>query len=139
MTRSFDILEHTADIGFHAEADTLAELFEEAAHAMLEIAADRSAVCVAATRQIDVTGPNLADLLVNFLSELLYLLDADRFVPVTVAIESVTSTAVRARLAGEPRDPARHPWRLIVKAVTYHGLDVSVHDGRWHATVFLDV
>jgi len=46
---------------------------------------------------------------------------------------------VEAVLVGEPRSAARHRWSLIVKAVTYHGLEVREHDGAWTARVFLDI
>jgi SHS2 domain-containing protein len=47
--------------------------------------------------------------------------------------------ALHATLHGEPRDPARHPWRLIVKAVTYHRLAVQPSAAGWEARVFLDI
>ena len=136
---SFEILEHTADVGFRARGATAAELFEHAADAFLTIAADRHRVVAREALEITVDGDDLPSLLVNFLEELLYLFDAGRFVPVRVQVLEITGNAVRARLSGEPRDPARHPWRLIVKAATYHGIEVGEHAGHWEARVFLDV
>ena len=136
---SFEILEHTADVGFRARGASVAELFEHAAEALLAIAAERRHAEVRETLDVTVDGDDLPSLLVNFLEELLYLFDTGRFVPVRVQVEEVTGSSLRARLSGEPRDPARHPWRLIVKAATYHGLEVGEHEGRWHARVFLDV
>ena len=40
---------------------------------------------------------------------------------------------------GGPRDPERHSWELIVKAVTYHQLKVHQKNGRWEPEVFLDI
>jgi SHS2 domain-containing protein len=135
----FAVLEHTADIGFMAEAETPALLFETAALAMLDIAADTRAVEARAQLAIDVAGEDFGALLVNFLSELLYLFDTGRFVPLRLRVEAISPTAVTARLTGESRDPARHPWKLIVKAVTYHGLEVADRGDGWTARVFLDV
>jgi SHS2 domain-containing protein len=60
-------------------------------------------------------------------------------VPAHVAVDRLGPEKLDARLIGEPRDPARHPWRLIVKAVTYHGLEVTSYGGTWRARVFLDI
>jgi SHS2 domain-containing protein len=40
---------------------------------------------------------------------------------------------------GEPRDPKRHPWTLILKAVTYYELRVEQRNDRWESQVFLDI
>ena len=135
----FEVLEHTADVGFSAEAPTPALLFETAALALFEIAADTAAAEARTSLPVEVTGEDYPSLLVNFLSELLYLFDTGRFVPAQVRVEAVSPTAISARLSGQARDPARHPWKLIVKAVTYHGLEVVDRGDRWTARVFLDV
>jgi Archease protein family (MTH1598/TM1083) len=45
---------------------------------------------------------------------------------------------VRARLIGETRDPVRHLWKLIVKAITYHQIQ-GEPNARWESTVLVDV
>lgn len=90
-------------------------------------------------RPLRVEGDDVPSLLVNFLAEILSLFDAGHFAPARVEVARVTPTAVEATLVGEPRSPARHRWSLIVKAVTYHGLEVREHDGAWTARVFLDI
>jgi SHS2 domain-containing protein len=135
----FEILEHTADVGFAAEAPGPERLFEAAAQAFIEIAIEREAIAQSDALQIEVAGDDLPSLLVNFLEEMLYLFDTARFAPAAARVETVSPTRLRANLLGEARDPARHRWKLIVKAVTYHGLEVQERDGRWSARVFLDV
>jgi SHS2 domain-containing protein len=139
VQQNFEILEHTADVGFRARGATAAELFQHAADAFLFIACDRAEARERETLPVVVDGDDLPSLLVNFLEEILYLFDAGRFATVRVSVDEITCSMVRARLHGEPRDPARHPWKLIVKAVTYHGLEVGEHAGRWEARVFMDV
>jgi SHS2 domain-containing protein len=139
MPGTHEILEHTADIGFEARADSLAGLFAEAAAALLSIAVATDAVTPRDTYFLEASGDDRAALLVNFLSEILYLFDSDTFAPASCQVDDVGDTRVAARLVGERRIPGRHRWKLIVKAVTYHGLEVVEHDGRWVARVFLDV
>jgi SHS2 domain-containing protein len=139
MTMGFEILAHTADVGFEARAATPAALFREAARALIAIAFDEAAIAGRDVRPVDVTGDDYPSLLVNFLDELLYLFDAGGFAPRDCTVDAVGPTRILARLHGEPRVPDRHRWKVIVKAVTYHGLDVSHDEAGWRARVFLDV
>ncbi len=139
MATGFTILEHTADVGFEARGETAAAMFEQAAAALLSIAVDDRDLGGSARWSLAVRAPDYPSLLVNFLEEILYLFDTGRFAPRSCEVTDLDSTSVAATLVGEPRDPRRHPWRLIVKAVTYHGLEVTEHDGTWVGRVFLDV
>jgi SHS2 domain-containing protein len=139
MSEPFEILDHTADTGFRAWGDTLAELFENSARAMMAIAAETSAAEERAEKTIEIEGEGLDSLLVNWLSEILYLFDTNAFAPKEFRVEQVTPTRLKARLVGEPRDPQRHPWTLIVKAVTYYELKVEQRNNRWESQVFLDI
>ena len=42
-------------------------------------------------------------------------------------------------LSGEKLDPDRHPIKILIKAVTYHGLEVTRQQGEWHADVVFDI
>ena len=135
----YEILEHTADIGFRATAATPAELFRNAALAMMAIAVDPATLSGNQEKNVDVSGDGYPDLLVNWLSEVLYLFDSDEFAGRDFRIDEIDENHLRAALIGEPRDPQRHTWELIIKAITYHQLKVEKADGRWQAEVFLDI
>jgi SHS2 domain-containing protein len=138
-TAGFTILEHTADVGFEARGDTAAGLFEQAVAALVSIAVDDTNLTTGARWPIAVTGPDYASLLVNFLEEVLYLFDTGHFAARSCEVTQIDETHVSAALVGEPRQLGRHPWKLIVKAVTYHDLEVTERDGTWVGRVFLDV
>ena len=136
----FEVLEHTADVGFRCWGADPGELFVNAARAMLDIAADTSRVEPAKELIFGVSGEDYETLLVNWLNQLVYAFDADMFVPVVYHVRQIKPTTLVCDCQGEKRDPARHPWKLIVKAVTYHDLEVAqLEDGRWTARVILDV
>jgi SHS2 domain-containing protein len=150
MSASFTILEHTADIGFSAWGATVEELFENSARAMMAIAAEACQAETPEERHVEVTGEDYESLLVNWLSEVLYLFDSEEFAAADFHVDTIaaakTNTGsqdeparLRARLAGEKRDPARHRWSLIVKAVTYYEIEVVERNGRWESRVFLDI
>jgi SHS2 domain-containing protein len=135
----FEVLEHTADVGFRAWGRDPGRLFVAAARAMFSIAAELGEVRPRETREIAVEGEDNESLLVNWLSELISLFDAGLFAPCSYEVLEISETRFVCRCQGEPRDPAHHPWKLIVKAVTYHQLQVVQRNGRWEATVFLDI
>jgi SHS2 domain-containing protein len=139
MAEAFTILEHTADVGFLARGATAAELFANAARALMSIAAGPASIAPVENREVEVRGHDYESLLVNWLSEILYLFDTGRFAAGEFEVLDVTPARLRARLHGEPRRPGDHPWRLIVKAITYHQIEVAERNGRWEGRVFVDV
>ena len=139
MSEPFEVLEHTADIGFRAWGATAAELFENAAQAMMSIAAETETIDPRGEVSIQATGEDYESLLVNWLGEVLYRFDAGLFAASKFRVDKIEPTTLEGRLVGEARDPARHRWKLIVKAVTYHDIEVFERDGRWESRIFLDI
>jgi SHS2 domain-containing protein len=139
MTVRFEILEHAADVGFRAGGRSLEELFENAALAVESIAMDIAAVEPRTEYLLAADGEDRESLLINWLSEIVYYIDGPRVAMCRFEISELSATSVRGKGWGEPRDPIRHPVRIVVKAVTYHQLRVQEEDGRWVAQVFLDI
>ena len=73
----FEVLEHTADVGLKAYGATLPELFVNAARGMIALALEPQEVRPAQCRPLAARGEDLEELLVHFLSEILYALDAE--------------------------------------------------------------
>src|SRR5207302_3039779 len=63
----YEIVEHTADIGFRVEGRDLAQLFARAALALHDVIADTDAARPAVERPIGVEGRDVEDALVRFL------------------------------------------------------------------------
>jgi SHS2 domain-containing protein len=135
----FEVLEHTADIGFRATGATAGELFRNAARAMMAIAVDPSTLSGGEAKAVEVSGDGYPDLMVNWLSEVLFLFDSNEFAGRDFRVDSIDPNHLLATIIGEPRDPRRHAWELIIKAVTYHQLKVEEGNGYWEAEVFLDI
>ncbi|MFN0168764.1 MAG: archease [Bryobacteraceae bacterium] len=135
MDRRFELLEHTADVGFRAFGSAPAELFENAARALLSFTDGETEPNE--TRTLEIGGEDYESLLINWLSELLYLFDSGEFAFRTPVVGEISPRFLRARIEGNPR--TRESWRLIVKAVTYHQIEVREVGGHWEATVYLDV
>ena len=138
MARSFEVFEHTADVGIVARGDTVEDIFAAAAEGMLSFIIRGEDVRPRETRRRTVEADEQEGLLVAWLNDLLLLLNADAFVPKDVQVVECTDVRLVADVRGEPVDPARHHFRLDVKAATYHQLGIS-RDNGWSARVIFDV
>jgi len=135
----FEVLEHTADAGIVAYAGSLEELFANAAAGMFSLMADLDSVHPAEQRDIAIEARDRETLLVRWLTELLYYLDAEEMLFCRFEVEEATETRLRARAFGERIDPGRHRLHFGVKAVTRHMLEVTPEDGGYRARVLFDI
>jgi SHS2 domain-containing protein len=133
----------TSDLTFRARGATAAELFTAAADALLAATVERpEAVRDRIERRIELTDERLDWLLRRFLSELVYLRDAERLLLRVRRIEIDGGGEIRlsATLAGEPFDLVRHTPANEVKAITAYDLSARRDpDDVWRARVTLDV
>jgi SHS2 domain-containing protein len=132
----------TSDLTFEAEGRTLAELFAACAEALLAATVERpDAVRARETRSLTLADERLDWLLRRFLSELIFLRDAEGLLLRARRIEASDggSPTLSAELAGEPLDLARHGSGTDVKAVTAHNLRVTSDAAGFSARVTLDV
>ncbi len=129
----------TADIGLWATGPTPATLLEGLGLALYALLAEPRRVRPREERVVTAAGRDPAELTVAFLSELLVLAESDGFLGRRIVARTAgrPCTSVRARVAGERYDPARHVARTEVKAVTYHDLLFDPAAGR--ARVIVDL
>ncbi len=132
--KPFEEIEHTADWAFRAFGATLPELFENAARALfsLEGAAEQPTTV---TRDVEVEGIDYESLLVNWLSELLFLQETRGETYHHFTIAAVTPTSLSAQIEGGPAGPLNK----YIKAVTYHNLEIKQTPEGWQATKVVDV
>lgn len=141
---TYRFLPHTADVLVAIEAPTFAELFQEATAVARRLLAGESPVAASVARTVSVSGTSLDDLLFEYLRELLYQFNTDRFVPARLELDQLNVTragpaALAGTVFGEPFDPLRHETQPEVKAVTRHGLRVTDTDGGFRAEILFDV
>jgi SHS2 domain-containing protein len=135
----FEILEHTADVGIVAHGASLEETFANAAAGMFAIMVDLDGVRPLEERRIDVEGRDREGLLVRWLTELLYYVDAEEMLFSRFAVEEIGDRQLRARVWGERIDREHHELHAGVKAVTRHMLEVGPEDGGYRAQVLFDI
>ncbi len=135
-------LDHTADVGFELEAPSLEELFEEARRGLLLVMFERPPDRGGERETVRLSAPDLEMLLVRWINELAYLVQARGLVPTgsePEIREDGGSFVLEAHLAGTELDPEVQGWQGEVKSATFHGLEVKRENGTWSARVILDV
>ena len=139
MLSGFKILEHPADVGIEASGASLKEAFEYVATGLMSIILDPSLVEVQESKIIKLRASDPEQLLVRWLSEILYLFDGKGFVPKEFSISALSPTSLTALIRGEQFSATMHRTRLDVKAVTYHQVMVREENGGACVRVFLDI
>ena len=146
MRKDFEQLPHMADIKLRAYGKTLTELFTNALIGMFQsirphaygcsVQNDR-VVCEQLTifRTVDLSAKSVDLLLVELLSEALYLSDVHNEAYLGVIVDEISHTNIKATLQGVTVDGFDEE----IKAVTYHGLKVEQTDGEWVAEVLFDI
>lgn len=139
VSAGWEILEHTADTGFRVRAGSLPALLELAAEALCGVALDCSNAASKEARTVRAEGADPESLLVNWLNEVLWVIDGARLAPAKIRVFEASAHEVSGVVEGEPRDDARHPPLIVVKAATYHQLKVLQSSDGWVAEVYLDI
>ena len=84
-------------------------------------------------------GDSLETLLVNWLNELIYILDTNSFLAREIDIKELTHKKISGDLWGEEIDRERHRLGTEAKAATYHNLSIKKNKGNWMIKVIFDV
>jgi len=139
---TYRLLEHTADLGIEASADSLDEIFAECLRALTDCLTRLDRVVSVKTRDLDLAAPDLPQLMVDFLSEAVYLHEAEGLVlaDANVAVEKTPEGwSLSGVVSGETFDIERHGLKTLIKGVTYHQLSVQSHEGKWVARIIFDI
>ena len=153
--KKYEILEHKADLKIRAFGKTKEELFLNMLLGMTnglrpEIKNKKSKTKLSfmkakvkkrtnsssPIKKIKVKSLNSETLLVDFLSEVLYLIQVNREIYNDIKFKKCTNTEIEGKLLGQKVERFGED----IKAVTYHGLEIRRRkDGTREATVLFDI
>ena len=127
-------IEHTAELELAIEAATEEDVFRQAVAAFAELV-DGGNGTEPVERRIELAADETSELLADMLDELVWLADAQGFVPAQVTEIALEGRELSATVRGHQGNP-----RPIVRAATRHRLALErLAGGRWQARVVLDV
>jgi SHS2 domain-containing protein len=140
--QGFTFVDHTADVAARLRGATLDELFGAAAGALTAAITVPEAVAPRQSLAVTLEAEDLELLLVDWVGELLFLFETEQFL-VAAARPRVTEHDRRwridAEISGETRDAARHPIKVLVKAVTFHGLRIERRADAYETLLVFDI
>lgn len=136
---SFEIIEHTADIGIKVKSSTLAGLFKCAGLAIADISTEKQKTQYPKKHKIVIRqkADNLEELFVNWLNELLSVSSVEALIFKNIQINQINENSVDAVAIGS--DIRNYKLNTEIKAATYHQLKVKKTGRIWQAEVIFDV
>jgi len=129
----------TADGGFTVWAPDQAGLFEQAGIALLSFMTDINRIKAHKYFEVRLSAETIEDLLVQWLNELIYLIDVHTIFFSSFSICEANAEKIVAKVGGETINPRKHLLLAEVKAATYHNLVVTREANSFQATVILDL
>jgi len=132
----YEEIEHTADVGIRAHGRSLDELFANAAEGMFSLIADLAAVKPVGEIEVRLQAEDISTLFLRWLTELFYLHETQRLLFSSFDVH-IVGTSLQGHARGEAIDKKRHELKLVIKAVTRHGLTVDPEKGI--AEVIFDI
>ena len=139
MKPSFELFDHTADIGFRVRAATPAELLEPAGRALYTVIGELFPGGEPSPIRLEMTGAQRPYLLRDYLAELLNLFERRRRMVTSVTAAEFTDARLGATVQTAALDLERSAYHREVKAITYHELDIRTVPGGHQATVIVDI
>jgi SHS2 domain-containing protein len=130
-------IEHTAELQLRLHAGSEAALFRQAVHALRELLEEDDEAPSdgpRVERTVEAEATDRAALLAEWLAELVFLAETEGLVPDDVRNLMVGEDSVTAVVVGRAGRP-----RHLVKAVTYHDLELHRDRDGWRGNVVLDV
>ena len=138
-TPSYKLINHTADVGIIVKADNLEKLFKEAALSLIHLITGKLPSGKIESIELSIEGEDLIDLMVNWLSEILYLFEGEKKLLTDVKIKFISPKKISATVDLIPFDEEKHEILCEIKAVTYHQLDVTKKNDHWETKIIFDV
>jgi SHS2 domain-containing protein len=135
----YEIIDHTADLGIVVKGGSIKELFVNAANAMTDLVVKADISGKGAKRKLIVEGEDLPDLMVRWLSEILYLFNGEHILVMAIEISSISPTRLQSKLNVLSLNKGRHEILREIKAVTYHQIAVEKTPDGWEARVIFDI
>ena len=137
--KTYELIDHTADVGVKAFGKNLSEAFQNIAKGMFDIITDNSEIESVGQYDLELEAPDLEQLLVDWLSELLYLNSARNQVFGFFIVDlDEKNKKLTAKIFGDKFNLSKHKIGSEIKAVTYHMLEVR-NKRPYHVQVLFDI
>ncbi|MBN1856958.1 MAG: archease [Dehalococcoidia bacterium] len=138
-TQPFEIVSHTADIAMAVRGRTLAELMANAGCALYSMLLGPCNSTEQIERTVVVDSIDRDALLVDWLNELIYMVDVEQLAFARFEIVHMDDTRATVRCFGHPIDETHHRLKRDIKAATHHMAQIESDGSEFTARVILDI
>jgi protein archease len=136
VSQPWEEINHTADWALRVHGATIRELFENTARGMVSLI-DGAADPAQPSQQhvIAVKSIDWETLLVDWLTEILFLIEEESLVCEQIAITEMDAYSLKGTVQGRPGGS----FKKYIKAATYHNLNVKQLDNGVETVIVFDV
>ena len=135
----FEELEHTADIKMRITADDFPSLLCESGFSLAKtLYGDYPSEQSVKTVNFEADGDDDVELVVNFLSELLFQMEVEYLVPQSFSL-NVQGTHVSGTVSGVEFDRKKHAGGIGVKGISYSGISLTKTNTELELILIFDI
>jgi SHS2 domain-containing protein len=132
----FEEIEHTADVALRVCGKDLGKLLQNAALGMARLICEETLLSNDCAEEIvEIRADDTEGLLVDWLSELVFLVEVRSFIFQRVEFQTISETYFKAKVYGK----IARELKVHIKAVTYHNLIIIKTAKGLEATVVFDI
>lgn len=135
----FEEMEHTADIKMKITAENLTSLLSESGFALSHtLYGEYPEEPVTKTVNIEAEGSDEIELIVNFLSELLFQTEVEYLVPQSFNLH-IEQNRVFGTVSGIEFDRNKHAGGIGVKGISYSGITLTKTNTEYKLILIFDI
>lgn len=138
----FNFLDHPADIAVEIKAESIEKLFEIAAEAWKSSALESVSTESPFELHINIESLTMEELLVEFLSELNFILFSRRLVFSKIKNLSIiqdSTLRLQSVIYFEDFNPLKHQIKAEIKAITFHQMSIEKTDSGFFTRMIFDI
>jgi SHS2 domain-containing protein len=143
LAGGYRFLDHMTDAVIEAYGNTLEEAFENAARGLIDTMIDLKTVRPEKEIKLSAKGHDLYSLLFDWLDKVMLLLVADRIVisqfSIKIKQHNNNGYSLEGTTRGEPLHLDQHHYKVEIKAVTYHEMEIKQEKGMVTVRFILDL
>jgi SHS2 domain-containing protein len=141
LVGGYRFLDHMTDAVLEAYGETLEDAFENAAKGLNDTMVELKTVIPDREIRITAEGHDLYSLLFDWLDKVMLLLVADGIVmsDFSVKIRQDKGYFLEGIAKGERLNLDKHHYKVEIKAVTYHEMDIKQEKGKASVRFLLDL
>jgi SHS2 domain-containing protein len=139
VEKTFEIIDHTADIGIVSYGADVKQTFSNAALGLFSLITELGSIKENVQREIRVSSQDRESLLVEWLNELLYIFDVDHIVFKRFEFDAFNERELKVSCFGDKINPKQQEIKREVQAATYHMLAINKENNGYKAQVIFDI